>query len=126
MSTDSLGGLSGLLSDLASGGSLADLGTNTSQALRVVNEALAQLTLTDGQADSFADRTVASAATLLTNYDTNLSKSISAINDIDPNEENLLVAKNQALSANTVAALAVIQAQQTSVLGLLKLISGLK
>ena len=126
VSTDSLGGLSGLLSDLASGGSISGLGTNTSQALRVVDEALAQLTLTDAQADSFADRTVASASTLLTNYETNLTKSIGAIDDVDTDEENLLIAKNQALSVNSVSALAVIQSQRTSVLGLLKLISGLK
>ena len=48
-----------------SGGSLSGLGGNTSQALRVVDEALGQLTLIEGSVDAFADVTVASAASLL-------------------------------------------------------------
>jgi hypothetical protein len=94
--------------------------------LRVIDEALDQLTLTDARADSFADTTVASAASLLSGYETNLTKAIGSINDISQDEENLLVAKNQALSVNAVSALALIHAQETSVLGLLRLLSGLK
>ncbi|MDP7302128.1 MAG: hypothetical protein QGG09_03450, partial [Pirellulaceae bacterium] len=125
VSADSLGGLSGKLSDLKSGGSLSGLGTNTSQALRVVDEALAQLTLTDAQADSFADTTVASAASLLSGYETNLAASIDSINGVNQDEESLLLAKNQALSLNSISAISLLQQQQASVLGLLRLLSGI-
>ncbi|MDP6553994.1 MAG: hypothetical protein QGG71_04970 [Pirellulaceae bacterium] len=125
VSADSLGGLSGKLSDLGSGGSLSGLGTNTSQALRVVDEALAQLTLTDAQADSFADTTVASAASLLSGYETNLAASIDSINGVNQDEESLLLAKNQALSLNSISAISLLQQQQASVLGLLRLLSGI-
>lgn len=125
VSADSLGGLSGKLSDLSSGGSLSGLGANASQAIRVVDEALAQLTLVDAQAKSFADVTVAATSLLLQGYESNLTDSIESINGINQDEESLLLAKNHALSINTVSAISLLQQQQASVLGLVRLLSGI-
>ena len=125
VSADSLGGLSGKLVDLLSGGSLSGLGTNTSQALRVVDEALAQLTLANAQASSFANVAVASAASLLSGFENNLIDSIDSINGVNQEEESLLLAKNQALSLNSISAISLLQQQQASVLGLVRLLAGI-
>ena len=125
MSADSLGGLSGKLSDLLSGGSLAGLATNTSQALRVVDEALSQLTLADAKASSFADVTVASASSLLSGFETSLIASIDSIDLVNEDEESLILAKNQALSLNSISAISLLQQQQASVLGLVRLLAGI-
>ncbi len=116
---------SGSLDDLQSGGSLAGLSTNTSQALRVVDEALARLTLIDGAVDGFADHTIASSAELLADVSEALEDALTAANGIDEDEETLLVAKNQQLADNVLASLAILQQQRTSMVTLLQQIAGL-
>jgi len=123
-----LGGLSGTLDQLASGGSLADLGDNTAQAIRVVDEALGQLTLIDGRVDGFADAAVASSAALMSGLQDTLDSDGDEIidrNEIDETEEALLLAKNQALAANALASLSILNQQRASVVAILQQIAGL-
>jgi flagellin-like hook-associated protein FlgL len=120
-----LGGVSGRLSDLASGGTLAGLGTNAPQALRVVDEALAQLTRVRGAVDAFADVTVASAAALLERFDEGFAETLDQVNGVDEEEEALILEQNQVLSSNSVAALSVLQQQQADLVELVRLIAGL-
>ncbi|MGI8981444.1 MAG: flagellin [Pirellulaceae bacterium] len=122
---ETLGGNSGALSELATGGSLAGLSTNTAQAIRVVDEAAAQLTVLAGQVDGFGDITVNSTAEFLSAWDENLTTGISRANSVDEDAENLNITRNQNLAANALASLAILQQQQASVVYLVQRLAGL-
>lgn len=120
-----LGGVSGALTDLISGGSLSGLGTNTSGAIRVIDEALAELTLIEGRVDAFADVTVASSAALLTEFSGEVKDTLDTLNAVDEDLESLSLAKNQTLASTTISALSIVQQQQFNTLGLVKLLAGI-
>ncbi len=119
-----LGGLSGRLDQLLSEGALAGLADNTSQALRVVDEALSQLTFVERRVDNFADVTIASSSALLSGFRTTLETSIDSINGVNGEEETTLLAKQQALANNARAALSLLHEQRMSVIDLIKQIAG--
>jgi flagellin-like hook-associated protein FlgL len=121
-----LGGPSGSLDQLQSGGEYAGLGPNTSQAIRVVDEALAQLTFVEARLDSFADITVASSSALMAGFQTTLTDSLAEINGVDEEEENLFLSKNQDLAASTLASLSILQQQHSQLLAILNNIAGLE
>jgi flagellin-like hook-associated protein FlgL len=120
-----LGGLSGTLDQIASGGAYAGLDTNTSQALRIVDEAIGDVTRIQGAVDGFANATIASSAGLMEAFQTNLENSIDSINKVDDNEVNLLLAKNEILASNAVAGLAILAQQRMSIVDLIKHSAGL-
>lgn len=120
-----LGGISGKLTDIESGGTLSGLGTNSSAAIRIVDEAIAQLTSAQAQVDAFADISVASASRLLTEFATTLEDSIDTLNTVDEEEESVLQTRYQSLSDNAIAAIAIFQQQQTSMTSLLQALAGL-
>jgi len=120
-----LGGLSGSLDQLATGGSIAGLNTNTSQAIRVVDEALADLTRVEGRIDGFANAAIASSSALLTGLQDSIQNTIDGLDKVDDQEEILLRDKNQALATNAIAALSVLDTQRQSILALIKQIAGL-
>lgn len=118
-----LGGVSGIVTDVGSGGSLAGLGTKTSAAIRVIDEALAQMTVIDGRIDAFADVTVASSSRLMKEFSTQLQTSLDNINAVDEDAESLILAKNKGLTANTTYAMTVLQQQQEYILNIFKLMA---
>ncbi|MFN0016734.1 MAG: hypothetical protein ACKVP0_00660 [Pirellulaceae bacterium] len=122
---ETLGGNSGALSQLASGGSFAGLSTNTAQALRVVDEAAGQLTILAGQVNGFADATVNSSAEFLIAWDQNLTTGIGKLYGADEDVENQNIAKNQNRAANALASLSILQQQQASVAFLIQKLAGL-
>lgn len=121
-----LGGISGYLSNIESGGSLAGLGTNASAAIRIVDEALAQFSTIEGRVDAFADVAVESASNLLSDLQTNVEDSIENLNTVDEDQEELVRTRSEFLSENAVSAIAILQQQQSSMVGLLQLLAGLK
>lgn len=125
LQTSQLGSLSGILEDLRSGGSLSGLSTNTSQAIRVVDEALSQLSLVEGRVDGFADGAVASSASLLDGFKDTLEDSLDSINGINTTEETLLLAQNNALADNVAASLLILQQQRNGILDIIQAIAGL-
>ncbi|MCA9123102.1 MAG: hypothetical protein H6822_19995 [Planctomycetaceae bacterium] len=120
-----LGGISGTLDQLASGGSLSGLGDNTAFAIRVVDEALSKLTVMEGQVDAFADVTVASASKLLTDFSDDIKNTLESISEVNEDEESLKLAKSQTLASSTLSALAIVQQQRFNTLGLLQLLAGI-
>lgn len=120
-----LGGVSGSLADLLSGGSLSGLGTNASGAIRVIDEALADLTLIEGRVDAFADITVKSSSDLLKEFSGELADVIDGLNGVDEDRESLRLAKNQTLASTTISALSIVQQQQFNTLGLVQLLAGI-
>ena len=59
----------GTLADLATGGSASGLNTNTAEAIRIVDEALGDLTRVEGQVDGFYDAAITSASNLLSDLE---------------------------------------------------------
>ena len=120
-----LGGLSGVLTDLATGGSAAGLNSNASLAVRIVDEALGDLTLIEGQVDSFADGAVASSSALLAGMKDILEDAIEEVDGVNSQEEAVLLAKNQTLASNAISSLAILDQQRQSALALIQQIAGI-
>jgi flagellin-like hook-associated protein FlgL len=119
-----LGGPSGMLDQLLSGGDYAGLGDNSATAIRIVDEALADLTRIEGAVDGFANGVIESAAALADGFESELEDAIDAINLVDEERESLLQTRNEALATNALAALANLDAHQQRLLDLVRQIAG--
>jgi flagellin len=120
-----LGGASGTLDQLTTGGSLSGLGGNTAQAIRVVDEASGDVTRVSGNVNGFVNSAVNSASVVMTALQTNLQKSIDGIDKTDDVEENILIAHYQALADNSVSGLMILNQQRQSIVEMLRSIAGL-
>ena len=121
-----LGGLSGMLADLATGGAASGLGANASRALRIADEALGVLDRVDGIVDGFAMSAAASSVSLMQAFDEDLTDSINVLDQVDDDEEELLRGKYDALVHNAQAGLAVLQRQRQDMLSMLRRIAGVE
>lgn len=119
-----LGGTSGRLSELRTGGVLAGLDGNTSAALRVVDEALAAATLVSARIEGFSDAAIASSEAVLQGFADTLEDELTSLNGINEDEQLLLQEKNEALATNVLQSLAILQKQRLSIVDLLKQLSG--
>jgi len=119
-----LGGLSGRLDQLAGDGSIT-IGTATSQAIRVVDEALGQVEKAEGLADGFYDSAVATATNYLSDLQDNLQDAVDEINEVDTTEETQRLNFYQSLASNAVSALTILQQQRTTLVTMLQNIAGL-
>lgn len=126
LQAERLGGLSGRLDQLASGGTLAGLGENTSQAIRVVDEALAELTVLEGAVDGFYNAAISSASGLLSDLEDDLVDAIDDVNLVDDDEETERMAYCLDLASNAVAGLTILRQQRSSIVGMIQKIAGLR
>ncbi|MEE8452527.1 MAG: hypothetical protein V3R99_11455 [Thermoguttaceae bacterium] len=125
-----LGGSAGRLSQLVGGGSLSlatlnGVGKNSSDAIRVVDQALADLTRIEGSVDGFYNAAISSASGLLSDLEDDLETSIDAINLVNNTEESVRLAYFQDLAANAVAGLSILSYQRSSIVLLIQKIAGL-
>ncbi len=120
-----LGGLSGSLSELATGKALAGLDDKTSQAIRVVDEALGDLTLIEGTVDGFYNASITSASGLMSDLEDNLEAAIDDVNLVNDQEETQRLAGYLDLASNSAAGLAVLRQQQFTTVRLIQQIAGL-
>ncbi|MEX2188609.1 MAG: flagellin hook IN motif-containing protein [Pirellulales bacterium] len=120
-----LGGPSGTLADLTTGGAVGGLAANTSQAIRIVDEALGDLDRVSGRVDGFNDAAVASSSSLLAAWKTDLEDSIQEINGVNDAEEVQLQAHHLALADNALAGLAILQQQRSGIIEILRQAAGL-
>lgn len=128
-----LGGISGSLSDLLTGGTAGGLDDNTAQAIRIVDEALADLTRVEGSVDGFYNAAITSSTNLLDAMQKHLEGDpdegtegvISETDGYDSQVEALLLAKNQQLASNAAAGLAIMSQQRTAIVQLIQQIAGL-
>ena len=125
MQAANLGGLSGSLSELAEGGTLSGLDEKTSQAIRVVDEALGKLTRIEGAVDGFYNAAITSASGLLSDVEDDLEDAIDDVNLVDDTEEAARLAYYQDLAANSVAGLAILRQQRSGIVNMLQQIAGL-
>jgi flagellin-like hook-associated protein FlgL len=120
-----LGGGSGTLDQIASGGTVSGLDGNTSRAIRIVDEALADLTRVEGSVDGFYDAAVTTSSDLLADLEEDLGDAITQTDGYDVNEETLLLAKNQQLASNALAGLSILNQQRADIVLLIQQIAGL-
>lgn len=120
-----LGGISGTLDEIASGGPYAGLGDNASRAIRIVDEAIARLDLIEGAVDGFYDAAVTSSSTLLGEIQTELGDAIAQTDGYNEDEETLLLAKYEDLASNARAGLAVLAQQRSGIVALIQKLAGL-
>jgi flagellin len=120
-----LGGVSGALSELADGGLLSGLDDKTSRAIRVVDEALADLSRIEAAVDGFYNASISSASGLLADLQNDLEDAIDDVNLVDDTEESARLAYYQNLAANGVAGLAILCQQRSGIVNLLQQIAGL-
>jgi len=125
MNAWNLGGPSGRLDQLESGGALGGLDTNTSQAIRVVDEALADVTRIEGAVDGFYNAAISSSSALLADLEEDLQDAIDEVNLVDDTEEIQRLAYYQDLAANAVAGLTILQLQRSGIVALIQQIAGL-
>ena len=120
-----LGGPSGSLDEIASGGTVSGLDGNTAQAIRIVDEALADLTRVEGSVDGFYNAAITTSSDLLADIQDDLEDAITQTDGYDENEEILLLAKNQQLAANAAAGLSIINQQRAGIVLLIQRLAGL-
>ncbi|NQU25843.1 MAG: hypothetical protein HQ567_31530 [Candidatus Nealsonbacteria bacterium] len=125
LQTARLGGLSGSLDQLLSGGLLSGLDDKTSQAIRVVDEALGDLTRIEGAVDGFYNASITSAANLLSDMQTDLESAIDDVDLVDTSEEAAKLALYTDLASNALSGLSIIQSQRSSIVVVLRKIAGL-
>jgi len=120
-----LGGPSGRLDQIGSGGTVSGLDENTSQAIRIVDEALADLTRVEGSVDGFFNAAVTSSSNLLSDLQEDLEDAITETDGYDENEETVLLAKNLQLATNALVGLAILNQQRASIVAMIQSIAGL-
>jgi len=120
-----LGGPSGTLDQLLTGGTLANLGTNTSQAIRVVDEALGVLTRVEGSVDGFYNAAIDSASNLYADLEEQLQDSIDSIDAVDDTEEEIIQAHYEVLAENAISGLAILNQQRLAIVDLIRQAAGL-
>lgn len=120
-----LGGASGRLSDLLTGGSAEGLGENASEALRIVEEALGRVDLVEGVVDGFYNSSITTSNVLLSDLQTDLEDAISQTDGYNEDEESVLLAKNSGLASNALAGLAIMNQQRQAIIDMIKQAAGL-
>ena len=117
-----LGGVSGRLYEVATGGgkSLLD---DPATAVNIADEAISQITLLQARTGAFSKQILDSSLNVLSAQETNLTDSISNIEDADVALETALLVRNQLLADNAAAALAISANHNASILPLLQKIA---
>jgi len=120
-----LGGTSGRLDQIASGGSYSGLDANTSQAIRIVDEALGGVDLAEGNVAGFYNASISSTSALLSDMETDLADAIAHTDGYDEARETALLVQHQQLAANCLAGLNILYEQRAAIVQLLQHIAGL-
>ncbi len=120
-----LGGISGTLDQLASGGALSGLDGNTSAAIRVVDEGLADLTRVEAAVDGFYNASITSASNLMSDLEDDLEAAVDDVNLVNDVEESVRQSYYLDLASNAAAGLAILSYQRSSIVALIQQIAGL-
>jgi len=120
-----LGGTSGRLDQIASGGDYSGLDANTSRAIRIVDEAMGVVDLAKGNVDGFYNGSISSTSALLSQMETDLEDAIAETDGFDEAQQTALLAQHQQLAANCLAGLSILYEQRAAIVQLLQHIAGL-
>jgi flagellin len=119
LNTAKLGGASGRLYELASGGTKA-LSTNATEAARVVDEVIGKVTTLRGRLGAFQRTTLESNTVALSDTVSNLYEAESSIRDADFAKESAALTRAQILVQSGTAVLGIANQNPQNVLGLLR------
>lgn len=119
LNTASLGGVTGKLRSILSGGSNTLTGGQAVEALRIVDDALEDVNRSRAVIGGFQKFTLDSSSRVLSSTVENLSSSLSAIRDTDVAVETSLLLKNQLLLQSTLQSLSISNLQSQNLLSLL-------
>ena len=119
----SLGGVTGKLSSILSGSANTLTGGQSTEALRIIDDAISDATRSQAIVGGFEKFTLDSASRVLDSQITNISSTLSAVQDTDVATESALLARNQLLLQSTFQSLSISNLQNQSVLSLLKIAS---
>jgi flagellin-like hook-associated protein FlgL len=125
VSSQALGGVSGVLSQLYSGGTHGGLGPKAATAVRIADEALSALDEIEGRVAGFSNATIASSSSLLSEIETQLVSSIDDINQVNVDEEQARLSSIQLRIEATRAALETLQINRLGLVSLLRSAAGL-
>ena len=120
LTMSSLGGVSGKLSSLLTGGANSLTSGNTTQALDVIDDAISDVTRAQSLVGSFQRFTLDSASSILSSTITNLSDALSAEQDTDVALETALLQNNQFMLQTASNVLAITSMRNDDVLTLLR------
>lgn len=120
LTTASLGGADGKLSSIISGGENTLTGGKTAEALRIVDDAIADATRAQAVVGGFRKFTLDTSSRVLNKTIENLSSALSSIQDTDLALESALLTNNQLLRQSAFEALSLSALQNRDVLSLLR------
>ena len=120
-----LGGLSGTLDQVATGGAYAGLDAHASRAIRIVDEALGKLDLVEGLVDGFHNAAVTTSYNLLDALQSDLEDSIVATDGYDQEEETERLAYYADLASNAVSGLTILNQHRQTLVDMLKQVARL-
>jgi flagellin len=105
--TSTLGGAAGRLSSLRTGGANSVLSGNAAAAFSIASDSFDQLLTYQARVGSFSRTTLDSAEAVLNTLEVNLNDAIDSVEKVDEARETALLARNQLLADNAIAALAI-------------------
>lgn len=120
-----LGGIDGSLNDLLSGGSVSGLDDNTSKALRIVEEAIGDVTLAQAQVSGLRTSSIDTASTYLSEQQTNLQNAIDETDGFNLETQEAWQSYYEQLISNTISSLSIVYSQRESITALLTQVAGL-
>ena len=124
LNTASLGGVTGKLSSLRSGGANALTGANANEAVRIIDDALSDALRSQARVGGFQKFTIETSSRVNSKTIENLSESLSAVRDTDIAVETALLTNNELLQQSAFEALSIINLRNSRVLNLLRAASG--
>lgn len=120
LTTASLGGVTGKLHSIISGGANTITSGNTAEALRIVDDAIADATRGRAIIGGFQKFTVDSSSRVIGSTNENLFSALSSVQDADVAVESALLANNQLLQQSTLQASSITNFRNSDVLSLLE------
>ncbi|NOX53294.1 MAG: hypothetical protein GXP27_02425 [Planctomycetes bacterium] len=119
LTTTSLGGITGKLSSVISGGSNTLTGGRAAEALKIIDDAIEDVTRAEAIIGSFQQYTIGAASNVMESVIENTSSALSAIQDADVALETALLTNNQLLLQTAYQALSITSLNSQNVLSLL-------
>ncbi|MCH7987739.1 MAG: flagellin [Planctomycetes bacterium] len=118
--TTSLGGITGKLSSILTGGANTLTGGNSTEALQIIDDAISDATRSQAIVGGFQKFTLDSASRVLDSQISNISSTLSLIQDVDVATESALLSRNLLLLQSTFESLSISNLRNQSVLSLLR------
>ncbi|GAB4155275.1 MAG: hypothetical protein Tsb009_32050 [Planctomycetaceae bacterium] len=120
LTTASLGGVTGKLHTILSGGTNTLTGGKAAEALKIVDDAIADATRAQAIVGGFQKFTIDSSSRVVDSTITNISSALSDIRDTDVALESAMLSKNQLLQQSAFQALSITSLNNRDVLSLLR------